>query len=104
MWRGHSCLPCRDSSRHFFALAPERRSQVAAWAPKPASRRKYSGLTSLRRSLHWKAKDESRSLPRLAAEINSTIVKLHDPKSHCQTDSGALLLGGEVELKNFVPL
>ena len=33
MWRRHSCLPCRDSSRHQFAGATQCRKQASAGVP-----------------------------------------------------------------------
>src|ERR1035437_263604 len=44
MWRGHSCLPCRDSSRHVFAIAlchilfPELRIRQEGWGGPPGPR------------------------------------------------------------------
>jgi len=33
LWRGHSCLPCRDSSRHISAGATDFRGQASAGVP-----------------------------------------------------------------------
>jgi len=33
MWRTHSCVPCRDSSRHLRGLRTVRRRWAPAWVP-----------------------------------------------------------------------
>src|SRR5882672_6190235 len=59
---------------------------------------------SLGTTFQGKAKDKRRSLPRLAEEINFTIVELHNAKGHGKADSRAFLLGREVELEDLVSL
>src|SRR2546430_10874254 len=47
------------------------------------------------------ADHESRALPRLASEIDCTIVQLDDAERHSQPDTGARLLGREIQAKDF---
>src|ERR1039457_3023148 len=47
--------------------------------------------------------EEGCALPRLAGEIDCTIVQLHDPKRHGQTDAGTLLAGREIQTEDFLP-
>src|SRR6266480_1455011 len=54
-------------------------------------------------SFQGKPQDKCSSLPRLAEKIYFTIVQLHDPERHGQTDSRTLLLGGKIELEDLVP-
>jgi len=81
MWRGHSCLPCRDSSRHVFAFPIKCRRQASAWVPTrqagvPAPRH---GRAPVRRSgwPGWR-----RSVPRIgdSAAIGPDSNPRHDDK------------------------
>src|SRR3989441_12195751 len=47
------------------------------------------------------ADHESRAFPRLAGEIDCTIVQLDDAERHGQPDTGARLLGREIQAEDF---
>src|SRR5258707_13485028 len=67
-----------------------------------AASRMDVALNLIGRTFQRKAKDKRSSLSRLAEEINFTIVQLHDPEGHGQSDSRPFLLGGKIELENLV--
>ena len=45
---------------------------------------------------------ESRALPGFAGKIDCTIVQLHDPESHRQSDARAFFLGREIQAENLL--